>query len=777
MPRLRAFVWRSKFSAGLLAALGLLITLAILDRLLPPPINAAATGLSQIVLAADGQPLRAFADENGVWRYPVHLDQIAPNYLKTVISYEDRWFYRHPGVNPLALLRASGQMLRSGRVVSGGSTLSMQVARMIEPIGRGVPGKLKQILRALQLELRLSKAEILTIYLNRAPFGGTIEGVQTASYAYLGRSAAQLTDAEAALLAVIPQSPSRLRPDRWPKRAELARNKVLKRVARAERWTAQRLTDAFAEPVVAMRLRDPLHAALLAERLQRTDDRPVIHTLIDAHLQRALEERVANYVKRYPAGTSAAVAVVDNRSMATLAYVGSAQFGDVARFGHIDMLRAWRSPGSTLKPFLYGLAIEQGLIHSASLLMDVPVDFNGYRPQNFEGGYRGPLSASEALGRSLNIPAVDLLERIHPSVFSGRLAHAGLTLRVPPGTRPNLSLILGGAGVQLERLISAFAALSRDGLMAPMRLKPEDPLRERRLLDPAAAWVVRQMLVENPRPGLNLNAVDARAERALAWKTGTSFGYRDALALGTNSAVTVGVWIGRPDGTPNPGEFGAHTALPLLFEIADSLARTRPRAPPTRPSGVEAIVACWPLGRPLAQTEPSACARKIEGYAIHGFNPPTFADRDAALGEINPATLLIDPKGRRVTSACGQGQPVLLARWPRLAGPWLSPQERVHSRLPPMAPGCPPAPSNAIKIIGLESGSTIARAPTQQKLTVQLRVDRADGLIYWLDNERLIGTTRGSAWLLHTFETRGAHRVVALTENGAFDAINVEVAL
>jgi len=766
-------VW-NRFAIGLLSVGFAWAALELLDHAFPPPLELATQGLSQVVLAQDGQPLRAFADSRGVWRYPVSVQSVAPNYLATLVSYEDRWFYHHAGINPLALLRASFQLLRSGRVISGGSTLSMQVARLIEPIGRGIPGKLKQMLRAVQLERRLSKREILQIYVNRAPFGGTIEGVQTAAYAYLGRGARQLSDAEAALLTVIPQSPSRLRPDRSPERAQAARNKVLKRVARIQNWPDKRLQSAYAESVASSRLRDPMLAALLAERLKRTDSSPVIHTLIDRQLQQRLEQRVASYIARFPAGTSAAVAVVENRNMATLAYVGSARFSDPARFGHIDMLSAWRSPGSTLKPFLYGLAIERGLIHSASLLMDVPTDFNGYRPGNFEAGFRGPVSASDALTRSLNIPAVDLLDRLSPEFFSGRLSNAGIQLKSPAGSRPNLSLILGGTGIQLEQLISAFAALSRGGLMAPMRLRPQDRLSERRLLDADAALVVRRMLIEAPRPGLNLSQVDTAGGRRLAWKTGTSYGYRDALALGTNSAVTVGVWIGRPDGTPIPGEFGAHSALPLLFEIADSLAGRALDEP--KADGVQALDFCWPLGLPSDSTPPNWCARRVQGYAIRGLRPPTLKDRESSMAELNPLPIQLNARAERLTPACGSGTTHWIARWPKLAGPWLAPAERKLAAIPAYARNCHGPSDGSIRIIGIQNGTTLARAPSRAILQVQLQANGATEEVQWLDNERLIGRTRAGAGLLYTLMEAGPHRIVALEESGVFDAVEFTVA-
>src|SRR5690348_18483357 len=342
----------------LLAIAALSITAVLLDRLFPLHLPAPDTG-STVVLARDGTPLRAFADSDGVWRYPTTAKQVSPLYLKALLTYEDRQFYRHPGVNPYALLRGLAGGLRHGRIVSGGSTLTMQVARIIQPIPHSFRGKLVQILRALQLEAHLSKAQILDLYLNHAPFGGPIEGVEAASWAYLGKPAGRLSRAEAALLAVLPQSPSRLRPDRHPEAARAARDKVLKRMRVEGVWTSEQVSDAAIEPVIARSLRAPLAAALLAERLHRQQPRARrIVTTIDANLQRAAEDHVATYLSRLPAHTSAALLVVDNATLEARIYVGTSDFADPQRHGYIDMVNAPRSLGSTLKPFLYGLALE-----------------------------------------------------------------------------------------------------------------------------------------------------------------------------------------------------------------------------------------------------------------------------------------------------------------------------------------------------------------------------------------------------------------------------------
>src|SRR4051812_2140909 len=450
-------------------ALASLAIVLLLDRLFPIPLPDPTSG-STVVLARDGTPLRAFPDSDGVWRYPTRIDDVSPLYIEALLTYEDRWFYHHGGINPLALARAFGQWIVHRRLVSGGSTLTMQVARILDGTPHSAAGKLRQMLRAVQLEAHLSKREILTLYLDRAPFGGTIEGVEAASWAYLGKPAARLSHAEAAMLAVLPQAPSRLRPDREPNAARAARDKVLDRMATLGVWTKAEIDDARIESVAARTLQQPLSAALLAERLH--EERPQsrrITTTIDAELQRALEARVTDYLARLPDRTSAALLVVDNSTLEARAYIGSAAFGDEARLGHVDMVRAWRSPGSTLKPFLYGLALDDGLIDSESLLVDAPQSFGTYRPGNFDMAYNGPVGAAEALRLSLNVPAVDLLDRVGPARFAARLANAGLGMRLPRGVAPNLSVILGGVGVRMEDLAGAYVALNRDGVGGRVR--------------------------------------------------------------------------------------------------------------------------------------------------------------------------------------------------------------------------------------------------------------------------------------------------------------------
>ncbi len=762
----------------------MLVTLLILDFSFPPPLPKARD-TSTLVVARDGTPLRAFADRQGVWRYPASPDTVSPLYLQALLNYEDRWFWKHPGVNPWALLRAGWQWLRGGRIVSGGSTLTMQVARILDPHSRTPWGKTKQLLRALQLEAHLSKREILRLYLERAPFGGTIEGVEAASWAYLGKSAARLSQAEAALLAVLPQSPSRLRPDRHPEAARIARDKVLKRMVALGVWTQAEVDDARIEPVVARALQPPLSAALLAERLRRAQPKTArIVSGIDPQLQRTLEERVAAYFSTLPERTSAALLVVDNVSMQARAYVGSVTFGDTQRLGHVDMVQAWRSPGSTLKPFLYALALDDGLIHSESLLVDAPQSFGGYRPGNFDTAFNGPIGAAEALRLSLNVPAVDLLDRVGPARFSARLANGGIELKYPRGGKPNLALILGGTGARLEDLVGAFAAFNRNGLAARVRYTEAEPIADRRMMSPGAAWILREILQANPRPGYGRDTFDEGSRPRVAWKTGTSYGFRDAWAIGGTRRYTVGVWVGRPDGTPLPGQYGAVTALPLMFEVIDSLPRARSDGVPLPPpASVAEAEICWPLGLPPEADAPQLCQRRMKAWTLDGATPPTFPERDARLWNAGRERFDVDGvTGLRLSGECSRPHEIRsteIVRWPALASPWLSAQVRRQSSFPALSPDCAAdgrEASTELRIEGLNDRATIAPAPgSAHAARLQLRALGTDDEVQWLLDGKWIAQTQGAQAFTRDYGDPGVHTLTALAESGAWSRINFRV--
>lgn len=760
---LRRHPWRA---SGAL----LLSTVLLLDQLFPPLIPHDRAGL--VVLARDGSPLRAWPDADGVWRFPTTTKQVSPRYLDALLNYEDRWFYWHPGINPVAMLRAAWQWSVNGRIVSGGSTLSMQVARALEPVPRTMRGKLRQVARALQLEARLSKQEILTLYLNHAPMGGIVEGVEMASRSYLGKSAAQLSPAEAALLVVLPQAPSRLRPDRHPALAQKARDKVLRRMAQLQHWSVAEVDDALIEKVGANPPRLAWLAPLAAERLHQASHGQggTVRSTLDRDMQVTLERMLADRVAQLPRFVSMAALVMDSKTMEILAYAGSADFQDARRFSHVDMVRGIRSPGSTLKPFLYAMALDDGIVHSESLLADTPQSFGGYDPGNFQASFSGPVSLSEALQRSLNVPAVDLLERIGPARFAARLSSAGLRLRLPKNANPNLSIILGGAGTSLEELVGAYRSLAADGMAGAPRITPSAPVREARMMSAGAAFIIRNILEGGGHPDQPFVENDTSGVR-LAWKTGTSYGFRDAWALGVVGRYTMGVWIGRPDGTPNPGFFGANVAAPLLQQMA--LAMPRSAAPPrARPAEVNTATICWPLGMDMKTTAPEHCHVSRSAWILRNTIPPTLPDRLRARSLVE--TAWFDPhSGLRTTLACAPAaQPREVARWPSLLEAWLPAGQRQQLGLAPWSPDCPQGASvGSIKLMGLKSGTRLRAAPGMGQIVVTLDAVGGNGAHYWLlDGQQLPGAGRTPRQAF-TLAAAGTHTIAVVDGAGHADSV------
>lgn len=736
------------------------------DRLWPLPLKEVNP--ARVVVDEQGTPLWRFADSEGIWRYPVTIEEVSPRYLEALIQYEDRWFWDHPGVNPFSVLRAAWQDLTSGRVVSGGSTLTMQVARLLDPHPRTFGGKIRQLWRALQLEWHLSKRDILTLYLNRAPFGGTLQGVGAASWAYLGKSPAQLSYSEAALLAVLPQAPSRLRPDRWPGRAEAARNKVLARMQTQGVWSAKQVRESREEPVWLAPRQMPQLAPLFSRMMLGKSRDDKIVTTLDAALQRQLEELAMNWKGRLPPRSSLAMIVVDHATMKVRGWVGSVDINDDSRFSHVDMVSAIRSPGSVLKPFVYGLAMDDGLLHPASLLQDVPRRTGDYRPGNFDSGFHGPISMSEALLRSLNLPAVQVLEAYGPKKFAGKLRNVGLPLIMPAGAQPNLALILGGAGARLQDIVAAYSAFARHGNAARLRLLPGDPLVERPLMTPGAAWIIRRILANQAQP-LPDSALPQVVP--LAVKTGTSYGYRDAWAIGVNARYVIGIWTGRPDGTPVAGQFGYASAVPLLNQVNNLLlshsvvdeARL-PRDP--RPASVGRGVICWPGGQALPDGDDN-CRRRLATWLLDGSQPPTLLlpEQEGMRGIRFP--LWLDSAGKRVAADCPQARQKTVDVWPLALEPWLPGTERRAERIPPSSTQCPPlSQDDPVPLIlsGIQEGAVVKRLPGEPRVSLPLQVSGSTGQRWWFLNGEPLNA-QGRTYTLK-LEQAGEYQLLVMDEAG-----------
>lgn len=571
----------------------LLLCLALfaLDRAYPPD-TAALRDLSAQIDDRNGQPLAAFLNHGDKFRLPAAAEDVSPLFVKLLLAYEDRRFYSHPGVDPLAALRAVGQNLAAGRVVSGASTLTMQAARLLHPGPRGWRAKLNQTLRALQLEARYDKRTILSFYLTLAPYGGNVEGVRAAAWTWFGKGADALTPGEAALLAALPRAPEALRPDRAdPADMKAARDMVIDRAEALGALSSGLAAEARAEPLPNLRRPPPMAAPHAARRLAATaKGGGAVRATLDPALQVATEKLLRDAMAEQGRHVGAAALIVENRSRKVRAYVGAPDAADAERLGAVDMAQAARSPGSTLKPFVYGAAFTLGLLHPETLVADVSTRFGAYAPQNFDRGFHGDMTVAEALQRSLNVPAVLALQKVGPQRFVDGAQAAGARLILPKGdAAPGLPVALGGVGVSLWDMTQLYVALADGGRPARLILREDAgadaaPLTPAPLLSAEAARAVLRILEGAPPPdGRTFGAQSALAGR-VALKTGTSFGFRDAWAFGISATHTVGVWVGRADGTPTPGRYGAVAAAPLVYGLFDLLP-----VPESPPSGVGAL--------------------------------------------------------------------------------------------------------------------------------------------------------------------------------------------
>lgn len=764
-----------EYPAVLIAGLPLLLFLLFLiaNKLFPLPEPYGDKDFARVVLDSEGRPLRFFADRRGEWRYQVTLSQVSPKYLEALIGYEDRYFYTHPGINPAALMRSAFQLAANRKIISGGSTITMQVARIIDPHSRTVGGKLKQMFRALQLELHYSKEEILEMYLNLAPFGGSIQGVQAAAYTYFDRDASELTYTEAALLAILPQAPSRLRPDRNPTAATAAKNKVTERLRRYGYWDEDIVRDVLSEPVVIFITNRPASAPLLAEKLIRIHpDSPVIQTYINRDLQDYLEALLLRQKYTLPPGSSAAVVVIENENSKVRGYAGSMEYGNTESFGYIDMADAVRSPGSALKPFIYAMGLDKQLIHSQSLLIDAPRIYSSYQAGNFYQNFSGAVSAESALQRSLNVPAVQVLEHVTPLYFYSSIINTGVRFPVLGG-RPNLSIALGGGGMRLSDLGMLYTSLANGGLVTPLKFTTLDAdLPARPLISEEAAYIVYEMLRKQFRPDHIFHEQFTGRKNLLAWKTGTSYGFRDAITVGVTKEYTIAVWVGMPDNTPSPGQYGAVTAAPLLFEVSDWLERnSSQRLEILRPPGVKDVRICWPSGLPESMTRPQDCHMAFTAMTINGAAPATLPETSTDINQSYRVDWLENSAGERTDLSCSPGEAITAknaAVWPRLVEPWILPKYRRAAIVPKWAPSCDRGgilSGGDILITGVVDRSTLRSGTLEAALPeITLSAAGASGTVRWyLNGEQVAAVPAGTAGA-YRMQSSGTFQLVAIDD-------------
>ncbi|MFN8321144.1 MAG: penicillin-binding protein 1C [Chitinophagales bacterium] len=570
------------FRVVLVVILLLVAGFFLLHWLFPLPDRIA---YSTIVLDRKGEVIHAFLTRDEKWRMKTELSEISPVLKKSLIYKEDKYFYYHPGINPLALGRAVVMNIVKMKRTSGASTITMQVARMLQPKNRTYRNKLTEIFRALQLEWRYSKDEILQLYFNLVPYGSNIEGVKSASVLYFKKNPDHLSLAEVTALSIIPNRPSSLRIGWNNDRIVTERNKWLKRFEADRLFTAKEIADALDEPLTAKRSEVPKLAPHLALKLKKKTGLEIIRTHLQMQMQQKIEKMTGDYVSGlHTLGIyNAAVVVVDNRTHEVITYLGSADFNNQQDGGQVNGAHAVRQPGSALKPLLYGLCIDNGWMTPKTMLEDVPVNYNGYQPENFDSRFNGYVTVEYALENSLNIPAVKALNDLGTDKLIAKLEDCEFKQIKRDEKKLGLSLILGGCGVTLEEMTGLYCTLANNGVYHPLRFSQSEPPSQPdkkqplpvdtgvQILTPSANFMITEILSKLARPDLPVNWEQSSHTPRIAWKTGTSYGKRDAWSLGYNKNYTVGVWVGNFSGAGVPELSGANIATPLLFKIFNTI--------------------------------------------------------------------------------------------------------------------------------------------------------------------------------------------------------------
>jgi penicillin-binding protein 1C len=595
-----------------LVAIYVVVPLMLLDLAFPPPMKRF-NEISGVVMDHRGAVLRVFPVEDGKWRMRAHVEKLDPDFVTALLAYEDKRFRSHSGVDFAALARAAGSFASAGRIVSGGSTITMQTARLLEPRPRNIGSKIVESIRAWQLEHRYSKDQILELYLTLAPYGGNLEGVRAASWAYFGKEPDNLSPDQIAMLIALPQSPEARRPDLKPQQAIVARERVLMRLAEEKIFAADLAAESADYPAPVRRDFPTTAWHASEEALRRAKSPDNIATTLDLALQKEVEALALQAAGPKQEGVQVAIMVVDIATREVRASAGSANRSTAG--GWIDLTDRPRSPGSTLKPFIYGMAFDDGVASPDTRIADAPKRFASYRPDNFDRTFRGDVTVAQALQHSLNVPAVSALDAIGARRFVSALAFAGADLSLPltADDETGLAIALGGAGLSVRDLTMLYAALGDGGRALPLRwLKAEaDPLADKKLpavqiMSTESAQKIMHILGAAPTPAGRMPAALTQDAPVIAFKTGTSYGFRDAWAAGVGNGHAVVVWMGRADGAPRPGITGREGALPALFDAFDAIARITPQRPTSLPlrEGDDATQAPLPLVRFERETAP-----------------------------------------------------------------------------------------------------------------------------------------------------------------------------
>lgn len=783
--------WRRKLrrallSAALLAATALVVVVA-LAYALPLPARLLEPG-SPVVEYRDGSPAHVFLSPDDKWRVPARLDEVDPRYVEALLRFEDKRFYLHPGVDPLAIARAAALNLSRGRVVSGASTLTMQLVRVLEPRPRSFSSKIVEAFRALQLELVLSKEEVLEAYLTFIPFGRNLEGVEAASLAYFGHTAKALSPAEIATLLAVPQRPN----ERYPtaaNRARLlaARDSIAKRLVEEGALAAgdrARLLEVAKDPVPAELRpfpREAAHAAVWVRARHLGVDR--VRTTLDRGVQRAAAAALASARAELRAKgiRDGSVVVVDHDVGEVRALVGGFDFFEDEHGAQIPGFTVPRSPGSTLKPLVYAMAIDDGRVLPDYLVTDIPVTYGGYTPRNYDERFSGLVPLRDALSQSLNVPFVNLLGEIGVERFVGALRAVGATSLDPRPGHYGLSAAVGGIELTPLELAGLFSMFARDGEHLPLRVvEPSDEggpglegeaRRPTRVLSAAAVELTGRALSLRDRPDFPERRRMTGVSPRVRWKTGTSFGHKDAWSAGYDETFTAVVWLGNLDNQPSAHLVGADAAGPILFDVLETLGGSRSFAPDEDTAGLRPIEVCSWSGRPPGEACPHTMVVDAVADRVPTERCPFHKRLDVDLDT-----------GRALTPACRAGR-----RWesrPFLVLPpevrrWLRQEQRRLPAPPEWAEGCavasgrrPPA------IVSPQAGRVALLVPgvpyDRQNIPLEARAGGTGTKLSWFVDGRYLGTVAPEEPLWWT-PSPGFHEIVVTDDAGLADTRKLEV--
>ncbi len=759
------FWFRTTLKSGITLFLMFIIT----DLIFPLRIKE---DYSKMVYSAENKLLFATLNSQDKWRMKSDLDEITPLLQKTIVEKEDKYFWIHPGVNPISIFRALLNNILNGRRTSGASTITMQVARLLEPKERTYLGKIREIFRAFQLEWHYSKREILQLYINLAPYGGNIEGMKSAAWFYLDQKPQTLSLAQIVTLSIIPNNPNMIKPGANLSHLNQERNRWLDYFAKEQIFEKSQIDDAKLEPLNFERQQRPMQAPHLSWRLiKKYPDSLEIHSTINAEIQQKSEELVKNYCAslQYMNITNAAVMIVDNNRQEVVGYIGSADFNNHRNSGQVDGVQAIRSPGSTLKPFLYALAIDKGLITPKMVIADVPINFDGYAPQNYDEKYRGMVTVENSLALSLNIPAVKILNDYGVNQFINMMVKAGFRRVKLDHNKLGLSIILGGCGVKLEELCNLFSCFAHRGVFLPNRfIKGQKQGNPNQLVSEAATFLITENLTRLERPDMPMMWSNSTSLPKIAWKTGTSYGRRDAWSIGYNKDFTIAVWLGNFDGYGTPELTGAHIATPLLFQIFNAIDINQERKWFAPPKTLDFRIVCSESGLPPSEF----CSNTTIDYFIPGVSPYQKCEhlKEVYVNEketMSYCRSCLPSKGYKV-----KYYPNYL---PELVN-FFEEEKRPYDKIPEHNPACKRIFNTAAPTItSLGDGMEyILISGEKQQLMLKCNADNTVKKVWWYIDNRLIQQAKVTERVFFA-PTAGNHKISCTDDKGRNTDIWIKV--